>query len=69
MTVIYQIINKVIETQKMDVFAPRPGEKYVHKIINGHAKRSGFLEGRQATNFEKKEVVKVQKERRLCDGG
>ncbi len=52
----------------MNVLIQVAGEKYVHKIINGHANRSGLLE-RKATNFEKKEVVKVQKEKRLCDGG
>jgi hypothetical protein len=62
------MIKEIIERQKMDVLLRGAGEKYVHKIINGQAKRSGFLE-RKATNFGKKEVVKVQKEKRLWDEG
>jgi hypothetical protein len=37
----------------MDVLVRGAGEKYVDKIINGHANRSGFLE-RKATNFLEK---------------
>lgn len=62
------MIKKVIERQKMDVLIRGAAKKYVHKMINGHANRSGFSE-RKATNLEKKEVVKVQKEKHLCDGG